>query len=116
MKTIKKQKQKTEKQKQIHVLKKKTRQRLLTGEKRLFKNIKFYIFFDYFFPDSSIAFKDAGDPPMLTGRLPDPQTPPNPQKSIFPGGGLSRTSLKADCNLRICDLGLPGPKSHNQNM
>ena len=51
-----------------------------------------YNIFDFFF-DSSIDFKDAGGPPMLTGPLPDPKTPPNPQKSIFPWGGAPSNAL-----------------------
>ena len=53
-------------------------------------NRGFYIKnFDFFFFDSRIDFEYAGGPPMLTGPLPDPKTPPNPQKSIFPLGGGS---------------------------
>ena len=50
----------------------------------------FYIqFFDFVF-DSGIDFKDAGGPPMLTGPLPDPKTPPNPPKIDFsPGGAVN---------------------------
>ena len=44
-------------------------------------------FLDYFFSGSPIDFMDAGDPPMLTGPLPDPQNPPNPQNIDFSLGG-----------------------------
>ena len=48
--------------------------------------------FDFVLFDSAIDFKDAGGPPMLTGPLPDPKTPPNPQNIDFPPGGWGASS------------------------
>ena len=54
--------------------------------KKALKKQTHIILYFYFFSGCSIDFMDARDPPMPTGPLPDPQNPPNAQKSIFPLG------------------------------